>query len=988
MKKILRWIGIALGVVLLLLAAAYAFRGALVYPRLKRWLTTQLEAQTGLQLSVGGLESDLFTYVLVRDVKTLRRNPRGPVVALDLRFLRADYSPLDLLSGLGTFISRARIEIRGAHADLDLTHPAPPRKDAGPGGVPPVSGPLPQLLIQNAFLSLRTDVFETKALEVEASRTRTGPIVLSIRSDRVRLLPPTVKKRFATFDLQARYSPEYLIVDHLRVDGEPVMDYGRIQFLPDSPRAAVFEAGMRIGGGRLEAKGRIERGKLKFKAEIREASLEKISGLIRSPLPDAAGRLFVSANGEMDPDRPAEVRGLVWLRLEEGRLRGLPVRSLRAEATAGDGNLHVIGLDADLGRNRVALRDVTLPLLSGLPAGSRALAANLEGRFRLTMGDVRTAARAAGWEWPDALPEPEAEASGTLGRGRLRVERLDLSVRTDRGLREQARLEKIDLPLAAVLDGDVNGIMASAGGRFDAEINDVPALLAWLGRPEAAGEVPVHRITLSGGLEPGRVRVASALAETDTGVLRLEGGELLWPADGRDRTDLGVRARLRLRAEEIRPLAALFGLPLSGSLRLTASLSGTVSRPAAAWELDAADLATVGEGPNDVRVRVARVTGKGRFRGPLNAPQLSGDLRIDNTRVRTGPDLPPVVLTSLAATFRGSRVTLANGRGEVGGAPFTLGGTLILRAGGPELDIGLRGENLLLVRNDNLRLRADVEVGASGPLEALTLAGDVRIVDGVFSQPINFLGILRGSGPPAAKQGFQLFALAPPLDRMRFNLHVTSRTPVYIRSNVAAGSVRPDVVLTGTGEVPVIRGAVYINPSQITVPSGILSVASGAVTFPSNAPDQPQIAASASTQAQGYTISVQVSGPLLDPELSYTSVPPLSEQEIVLLVLSGTPPRTQAGGGGLGVQSGVNIALYLGRGLLGQWLGGGAGASFLERVQVEVGRQISQQGAETINAQVLTARNMLWPEDALYLTSERDVYDNYNAGVKLVVDFN
>ncbi|MDA8163554.1 MAG: hypothetical protein M0017_00785, partial [Desulfobacteraceae bacterium] len=58
-----------------------------------------------------------------------------------------------------------------------------------------------------------------------------------------------------------------------------------------------------------------------------------------------------------------------------------------------------------------------------------------------------------------------------------------------------------------------------------------------------------------------------------------------------------------------------------------------------------------------------------------------------------------------------------------------------------------------------------------------------------------------------------------------------------------------------------------------------------------------------------------------------------------------------------------------------------------DRLQVELGQGISRTGQETLDAQMQVAQKVFKKDDALYLTAERDVYDDFNIGVKIVFRF-
>ena len=86
----------------------------------------------------------------------------------------------------------------------------------------------------------------------------------------------------------------------------------------------------------------------------------------------------------------------------------------------------------------------------------------------------------------------------------------------------------------------------------------------------------------------------------------------------------------------------------------------------------------------------------------------------------------------------------------------------------------------------------------------------------------------------------------------------------------------------------------------------------------------------------------------------------------------------------------MNVAVFLGRDLIDRWFGSEsaeASESIVDRFDIDVGRAVTRSGEETIEAQFRLAEDVLRDGDKLYLTGEKDVFDFYNAGVKIVFRF-
>ena len=195
--------------------------------------------------------------------------------------------------------------------------------------------------------------------------------------------------------------------------------------------------------------------------------------------------------------------------------------------------------------------------------------------------------------------------------------------------------------------------------------------------------------------------------------------------------------------------------------------------------------------------------------------------------------------------------------------------------------------------------------------------------------------------------------------------------------------------LTGTGEFPILDGEVYVDSTRISLPAGSLVFESGVIRFDPNRPDRPTLDLIGTSKMLGYEITMLVEGPYDEPVVTLSSVPPLSNQELLLLLIAGQRPEVTNDAEASQRQS-MNVAVFLGRDLIARWFGSAsleAAESIIDRFEIEVGRAVTRAGEETIDAQFRIADDILRDGDKLYITGEKDIFDFYNAGIKLVFRF-
>ena len=61
--------------------------------------------------------------------------------------------------------------------------------------------------------------------------------------------------------------------------------------------------------------------------------------------------------------------------------------------------------------------------------------------------------------------------------------------------------------------------------------------------------------------------------------------------------------------------------------------------------------------------------------------------------------------------------------------------------------------------------------------------------------------------------------------------------------------------------------------------------------------------------------------------------------------------------------------------------------SFFDRFEIVVGEEVSKNGNETTEITFRLREDNLAANDTLYLTAERDVYEDINAGLRLLFRF-
>jgi len=402
-------------------------------------------------------------------------------------------------------------------------------------------------------------------------------------------------------------------------------------------------------------------------------------------------------------------------------------------------------------------------------------------------------------------------------------------------------------------DATLTGTLRTLAGGLSAEVTEV--------RP-AAGNATTH--------EPAAVTVTAVLAD---GRLALDARAIQPPL-----RPLTIEARVPVDAVALsRNPGGVRELPLTARVRLAESSLSFLP----AWE---PALKSV-QGTASVDATLGGTVGRPRWQG-------TGTVTVPEARL-AGAALPSIKDVVVKIRADEKRLTVQNASVVVAGGRLRIeGGADLARLADPVLDLRLRADEVLVVRDENLSLRANADVACRGPVSRAAVTGTIDLVRGRVFKEIEFLPLslpnqLPPPPPPTSLARTGPPALPPPLDAWTFDLAIRTRDPVRLMGNVARGSVVADLRVSGTGARPVLTGRATMEQMWLKLPFSRLTITEGAIVFTEDKPFDPQINVIGKSITDGRVVEVVVQGRALDPTVRLTSSPPLPEGEIASLLATG-----------------------------------------------------------------------------------------------------
>jgi hypothetical protein len=216
------------------------------------------------------------------------------------------------------------------------------------------------------------------------------------------------------------------------------------------------------------------------------------------------------------------------------------------------------------------------------------------------------------------------------------------------------------------------------------------------------------------------------------------------------------------------------------------------------------------------------------------------------------------------------------------------------------VDVRLQGEQLLLLRNREMRLRTNVDLVVQGGPGGGKIAGALRLVDGRIFQRLEITPLLQGSGPDTGAPLLlpDLAGLVPaPLGEWTLDVTVENETPFELVGNIASGVIEPAIRVVGKLGDPRPTGRVTLRNLRAFLPFATVTIPEGIVNFIEDKPRSPSLDIRGFSQVLDYDIQLLMQGPLEEKNMILHSDPPLSQEQILLLLTAGIAPGAQSGVG-------------------------------------------------------------------------------------------
>jgi translocation and assembly module TamB len=437
---------------------------------------------------------------------------------------------------------------------------------------------------------------------------------------------------------------------------------------------------------------------------------------------------------------------------------------------------------------------------------------------------------------------------------------------------------------------------ATVSGRFAADGNAIDATLARM--PLAVLDIGYPGLGL-GGTASGKLNYTSNASGAPTGRI--------------DMTVRGLtRSGLLASSNPIdMGLAGVLTADRAGVRAVVASGGKTIGRGQALLRLGEGDLPTrlarAGvfaqlryDGPADTLWRLSRVelfdlsgpvSIAADVSGTVASPTIRGAVQAKGARIESATTGTVLSNVQAGGRFAGSRLAIERFTADAGkgGRVSGSGRFDFAAAGGIGLDLALNADKARMIERD------DIAATVSGPLRFRSsgrggvISGAVRLDRSRYrlgqasaSTAVPRLIVREINTPDGGDE-----TSAPPAP-WRLDIRAKAADQLFVTGLGLTSEWSADLTIGGSPDNPAITGRADLIRGDYEFAGREFDLARGVIRFAGEVPANPALDIEANADSTGLNASIRVTGVALKPEITFTSVPALPQDELLSRLLFGT----------------------------------------------------------------------------------------------------
>jgi outer membrane protein assembly complex protein YaeT len=316
-----------------------------------------------------------------------------------------------------------------------------------------------------------------------------------------------------------------------------------------------------------------------------------------------------------------------------------------------------------------------------------------------------------------------------------------------------------------------------------------------------------------------------------------------------------------------------------------------------------ADLEAIGRLNSDYFMG-GKATVNVQLTGPASAPQLGGEIRLDDVSFSTRDLQYNMEHGNGRIVMAGEKVTLENFTATANDGTLQAKGSLTLDILQPKewrLEASTK-DTIVYYQGAQLTLNGDLTL--IGDTQEQSLRGLITIPQAEYVRDFD-IEQLTSSGGGVSFGGIGIGGSSLP--RTSLDIQVEADDSLLIRNEQVNTVGSASLTVTGSLNDPFVTGRVTFDGGTVKFRSQRYEITAGTVDFPPSAGISPQVNFLAEGDVSGYHLYVGLTGPVDDMDVTLRSEPELPRSEVISLVTTGRADSDTLGSEDL-VRSGVGTA--------------------------------------------------------------------------------
>ncbi|MBC7371304.1 MAG: translocation/assembly module TamB domain-containing protein, partial [Bdellovibrionaceae bacterium] len=274
--------------------------------------------------------------------------------------------------------------------------------------------------------------------------------------------------------------------------------------------------------------------------------------------------------------------------------------------------------------------------------------------------------------------------------------------------------------------------------------------------------------------------------------------------------------------------------------------------------------------------------------GSLFKPQILGSLSTNNSFVKIKGFPHPIERIQAEVNFSQTKVLINSVRAQMAGGLVNADGNITIKEYHDiPTSIRINLDSVSLNVPDKVKTSGSADLILSGKWFPFLLSGTYRISNGVFEKEFTEE---TGSGPTARQSVYLPKILRQSaFEPLIFDIQVLFERSFLVKNSMVEGAVQGNLQVKGTLGNPILLGRLQTDKNtKLTFKDKVFVVQNGTIQFNSTDEINPELYISANSRISDYDINLLVQGPAKNlRNIRLTSVPPLSDQDIVSLLALG-----------------------------------------------------------------------------------------------------